>query len=130
MRFRIAAILAVLAFAAGCSASNGDSASDKSSAQASTKATSSSTKVTKQDAYAVGCPLVNTALGAGTVARKLAAAGLGKLADSGALTPDQKQWVSDAKDLVSASKPDDVPGSVRERVRKACAEHGQTLSNL
>jgi hypothetical protein len=129
MRFRIAAILAFLALAAGCSTSNRDSGTDKSTKD-STKATSSSTKVTKQDAYAIGCPLVNTALGAGTVARKLAAAGLGRLADSGALTPDQKQWVSDAKDLVSASKPDDVPGSVRERVRQACAEHGQTLSNL
>lgn len=126
MRIRIAAILAVFALAAGCSTSDGDS----SGANSSAKASPSSTKVNKHDAYAVGCPLVNTALGAGTVARKLAAAGLGHLADSGALSPDQKQWVSDAKDLVSASKPDDVPGSVRERVRKACAEHGQTLSNL
>ncbi len=126
MRIRIAAILAVLALAAGCSTSDDNSSSDKSSA----KASSSSTKVTTKDAYAVGCPLVNTALGAGTVARKLAAAGLGKLADAGSLSPDQKQWLNDAKDLVSASKPDDVPGSVRERVRKACAEHGQTLSNL
>jgi hypothetical protein len=126
MPIRIAAILALLALSAGCSTSNDDSSAKASSS--STKA--SSTKVTKQDAYAVGCPLVNTALGAGTVARKLAAAGLGKLAGSDALTPDQKEWVNDAKDLVSASKPDDVPGTVRERVRKACVEHGQTLSNL
>jgi hypothetical protein len=126
MRFRIAAILALLALSAGCSTAD----NDDSSAKATHSASSSSTKVTQRDAYAVGCPLVNTALGAGTVARKLAAAGLGKLADSGALTQDQKQWVSDAKDLVSASKPDDVPGTVRDRVRKACAEHGQTLSNL
>jgi hypothetical protein len=123
MRTRIPLVLGLLALAAGCSSSGGGS-SDHGTAHRS------SDTVTKQDAYAVGCPLVNTALGSGTVARKLAAAALGKLADAGSLSADQKSWISDAKQLVSASKPDDVPGPVRSRVKQACADHGQALSNL
>jgi hypothetical protein len=125
MRTRIAVmggLAGITLLAAGCSSDGGSTGGSS--------AHHSSGTVSKQDAYAVGCPLVDTALGAGTVAKKLAAAGLGTLQKSGSLSADQKQWVSDAKELVSASKPQDVPGTVRSRVKKACADHGQQLSNL
>jgi hypothetical protein len=128
MRTRIAVIgglAGIILLAAGCSSDDGSTGGSGGSSTHH-----SSGAVSKQDAYAVGCPLVDTALGAGTVARKLASAGLGTLQKSGSLSADQKQWVSDAKELVSASKPQDVPGTVRSRVKKACADHGQQLSNL
>lgn len=122
MRLRIAVILGLLALVAGCSSAtsgDGSSGSDRSSDSVSAK-----------DAYAVGCPLVNTALGAGRLARKVAAAGLGRLIDRGDLTADQKEWLTDAKQLMTASKPEDVPAPVRNRVKQACEEHGQSLSNF
>lgn len=116
-------MLAGLVFAAGCSSS-----SDDSSGKPSHKATSSA--ISSDDAYNVGCPAVDTALGAGSLARRAASVVLGHLAGNDSLTSDQRQWLKDAKELVSASKPDDVPGSVRNRISKACKDHGHPLSNL
>lgn len=127
MRIRVAVIGGLAGIAV---LSTGCSSTDNGSSGGSSDSPRRSDSVSKQDAYAVGCPLVDTALGAGTVARKLASAGLSTLQKSGSLSADQKQWVGDARELVSASKPEDVPGSVRSRVKKACADHGQQLSNL
>jgi hypothetical protein len=114
-------MLVGLMFAAGCSSS------DKSSSE---KPSHKASSISSDDAYNVGCPAVDTALGAGSLARKAASAVLGKLAGDDSLSSDQRQWLKDAKELVGASKPDDVPGSVRSRISKACKEHGHPLSNL
>jgi hypothetical protein len=118
-------MLVGLLFATGCSSSD-KSSSDKD--KHTDKATS--TTIDSADAYNVGCPAVDTALGAGYLARKAASVVLGKLAGNDNLSSDQREWLKDAKELVSASKPDDVPGSVRGRISKACKDHGHPLSNL
>lgn len=110
-------MLVGLMFAAGCS-------SGKPSGRSTATATGS------DDAYNVGCPAVDTALGAGSIARRAASAVLGQLAGNSNLSADQRAWLRDAKELVGASKPDDVPGSVRARISKACKDHGHPLSNL
>lgn len=118
-----ALILASLTLAVGCS-SNDDS-THKSSASAK-----SSDTVSKDDAYNIGCPALDTALGAGSFARKAASTVLGGLAGSDSVSADQKEWLNDAKQLLATSKPEDVPGSVRSRVSKACSQHGHPLANL
>jgi hypothetical protein len=117
-------MLVGLMFAAGCSSSDDTSSADKHSDKAT------STAIDSDDAYNVGCPAVDTALGAGSLARKAASVVLGKLAGDDNLSSDQREWLKDAKELVSASKPDDVPGSVRSRISTACKDHGHPLSNL
>lgn len=117
-------MLVGLLFGAGCSSSSDDSSPDKSAHKAT------STAISSDDAYNVGCPAVDTALGAGSLARKAASAVLGRLAGNDSLSSDQREWLKDAKELVSASKPDDVPGPVRSRISKACKDHGHPLSNL
>lgn len=123
-----AAGLAVVSFTlAGCNDSDTKDAQKSLSSAASD--VKSSASLSDDDAYAVGCPIVDSAAGAGSIARRAAAATLTALRNSDTLSADQKSWVSDAADLLK-DKPDDAPSSLRSKVVDGCAEHGHKLSNL
>ena len=51
------------------------------------------TGVSAADAYKIGCPAVDSALGGGTVVNKVSVAGLKALRDSNQLGPEAQTWL-------------------------------------
>ncbi|HVX46716.1 MAG TPA: hypothetical protein VHC49_22685 [Mycobacteriales bacterium] len=123
-----AMLLICAALVAGCSDSSGGSSGDQKKDTSSSD--SSDTTVGKDDLYAAGCPLLDSGLGTVSLVRKGVAAGLDKIRKNTDLTKEHDQWLRDAKDLLQNKDPNDAPGSVRSRVKKACADHGHPLDNL
>jgi hypothetical protein len=121
----VAILIGTVALIAGCS----DDSNGKPGGAGSGNGTSG-TDVSKDDLYAAGCPIVDAALGAGTIVRKGAARGLDGIRRNVDLTPQHDQWLKDAKDLLQNRDPNDAPDSVRSRVRSACADHDHPLQNL
>lgn len=117
-----AILIICAALVTGCSDSTGSSSGDQK------KDTSSS--VGKDDLYAAGCPALNAGLGSISLVRKTAVNALDKIQDHTDLTKEHDQWLQDAKELLQHKDPNDAPDSARNRVKKACADHGHPLDNL
>lgn len=84
--------------------------------------------ISEQDAYAVGCPAVDTAVASGSVANKATLAGLRALRDSGRLDADGQRWVEATITLLE--RPDRAPAEVKRLIIEGCAAHGHPLTNL
>jgi hypothetical protein len=83
-----------------------------------------------EDAYAIGCPALDTALAGGSVANRAAVRGLEALRDSGQLDPDPAAWVDAAISTLQSADPDEIPAETRALLVQGCADHGYELQNL
>ena len=80
------------------------------------------------DAYAIGCPAVDSAVATGSVANKATLTGLRALRDAGQLDQQSQAWVEAT--IAVLENPNDVPDDARQLIIKGCADHGQPLKNL
>jgi hypothetical protein len=92
--------------------------------------TSCSSGVTAEDAYKIGCPAVDSAVGGGSVVGKATVAGLKKLSESGTLDPEPQKWLDATISLLESDNPDQVSSEAKQLIIDGCAENGYPLRNL
>ncbi len=80
------------------------------------------------DAYRVGCPALDAVAASGSVAGKVALAGLEQLRDSGQLAGESRQFVETA--IQYLKDPTQVPEEGRKAIKDGCATNGYTLKNF
>jgi hypothetical protein len=90
----------------------------------------SSANIKPDDAYKIGCPVVDAAVGTGSVASKATVAGLKKLRDSGALDPEPQRWLDAVISVLDSADPKKVGEDTKKLIRDGCAKHGYPLQNL
>lgn len=86
------------------------------------------TGISAKDAYAIGCPAVDSAAATGSVANKATLAGLRALRDSKQLDADGQAWVEATITLLE--NPKEVPAEAKKLIIDGCTENGHPLSNL
>ncbi|MFC7624961.1 hypothetical protein [Microlunatus sp. GCM10028923] len=84
--------------------------------------------ISANDAYAIGCPAVDSAAATGSVANKATLAGLRALRDAKQLDADGQAWVEATITLLE--NPKEVPAEARKLIIDGCAENGHPISNL
>jgi hypothetical protein len=89
-----------------------------------------SADIKPEDAYKIGCPLVDAAVTTGSVASKATVAGLKKLRDSGALDPEPKKWLDAVISVLDSADPKKAGEDTKNLIRDGCAKHGYPLHNL
>jgi hypothetical protein len=92
--------------------------------------TSCSSGITAEDAYKIGCPAVDSAVGGGSVVGKATVAGLKKLSESGTLDPEPQRWLDATISLLESDDPDKVSSEAKKLIIDGCAENGYPLRNL
>jgi hypothetical protein len=92
--------------------------------------TSCSAAVSADDAYKIGCPAVDSAVGGGSFVNKAAVAGLKKLSASGTLDPEPQKWLDATISLLESDNPNQVSSDVKQLIIDGCAENGYPLRNL
>ncbi len=90
----------------------------------------SSADIRPEDAYKIGCPVVDAAVATGSVAGKATVAGLKKLRDSGALDPEPQKWVEAVISVLDSADPTKAGEDTKKLIRDGCAKHGYPLQNL
>ena len=90
----------------------------------------SSTGVSAEDAYKIGCPAVDTAAGGSSLVNKAAVAGLKELSRSGTLDPEPQRWVDAAVGLLESDDPNAVSSEAKRLITDGCADNGYPLRNL
>jgi hypothetical protein len=90
----------------------------------------SSSGITAEDAYKIGCPAVDSAVGGGSVVGKATVAGLKKLSESGTLDPEPQRWLDATISLLESDDPDKVSSEAKKLIIDGCAENGYPLRNL
>ncbi len=88
------------------------------------------TGVSATDAYKIGCPAVDSALGGSTVANKMTVTGLKALRDSKQLGPEAQGWLDAVIATLESSDPKDIPAEARKVIVDGCAKNGYQLQNL
>jgi hypothetical protein len=91
---------------------------------------SCSSEVTAEDAYKIGCPAVDSAVGGGSFVGKATVAGLRKLSESGTLDPEPQRWLDATISLLESDDPDKVSSEAKKLIIDGCAENGYPLRNL
>jgi hypothetical protein len=86
--------------------------------------------VSAEDAYAIGCPAADAALGGGSLGSKVAVTGLTKLRDSGQLGAEATTWADATIGLLESADLNDLPAEARALVVDGCAENGYPLQNI
>lgn len=86
--------------------------------------------LTAQDAYQVGCPAVDAAVGGGSVVNTATVAGMKALRDSDQLNPEAQRWLVAAIGAIESADPNAMPADARKLVVDGCADHGYPLRNL
>ena len=89
----------------------------------------SSTGISAEDAYKIGCPAVDAAAGGQSLASKATVAGLKELSRSGVLDPEPQRWV-DATISLLDSDPNAVSSEAKRLIADGCADNGYPLRNL
>ena len=92
--------------------------------------TACSAEVTAQDAYKIGCPAVDSAVGGGSLVSKATVAGLKKLSESGTLDPEPQRWLDATISLLESDDPSHVSSEAKKLIIDGCAENGYPLRNL
>lgn len=90
----------------------------------------SSTGVSAEDAYKIGCPAVDAVAGGRSLAGKATVAGLKEPSRSGVLDPEPQRWVDATVDLLEADNPNAVSTEAKRLITKGCADNGYPLHNL
>ena len=88
------------------------------------------TGVSAADAYKIGCPAVDSALGGGTVVNQVSVAGLKALRDSNQLGPEAQTWLVAVIQTLESSKPEDMPADAKKLIVDGCKQNGYELQNL
>jgi hypothetical protein len=91
---------------------------------------SCSSGVTAEDAYKVGCPAVDSAVGGGSFVSKATVAGLKKLSESGTLDPEPQKWLDATISLLESDNPNQVSSDAKQLIIDGCAKNGYPLRNL
>lgn len=86
--------------------------------------------VSQADAYRIGCPAVDTAVGGGSVLGKASVTGLRKLSESGQLAPEPQRWLDATISLLESDDPQATPSEAKQLILDGCAENGYPLRNL
>ena len=86
--------------------------------------------LTAADAYKIGCPAVDSAVGGGSAIGKASVAGLKKLRDSGQLDPEPQRWLDATIQLLDSDDPNAVSGDAKKLIIDGCADNGYPLRNL
>ena len=92
--------------------------------------TSCSSEVTAEDAYKIGCPAVDSAVGSGSLVSKATVVGLKKLSESGTLDPEPQRWLDATISLLESDDPSQVSNEAKQLIIDGCAENGYPLRNL
>jgi hypothetical protein len=92
--------------------------------------TSCSSGVTEEDAYKIGCPAVDSAVGGGSLVSKATVAGLKKLSQSGTLDPEPQRWLDATISLLESDDPSQVSTDAKRVIIDGCAKNGYPLRNL
>jgi hypothetical protein len=90
----------------------------------------SETGVTAADAYKIGCPAVDSALGGGTAVNKVSVTGLKALRASNQLGPEAQAWLDAVIATLESSKPEDMPADAKRLIVDGCKQNGYELRNL
>ncbi len=88
------------------------------------------TGVSAADAYKIGCPAVDSALGGGTVVNQVSVAGLKALRDSNQLGPEAQTWLVAVIQTLESSRPEDMPADAKKLIVDGCQQNGYELQNL
>ena len=86
--------------------------------------------VSQADAYRIGCPAVDSAVGGGSVVGKASVTGLKKLSESGQLDPEPQKWLDATISLLESDDPKAAPSDAKQLILDGCAENGYPLRNL
>ncbi|MFP5283446.1 MAG: hypothetical protein ACLGIF_08360 [Actinomycetes bacterium] len=86
--------------------------------------------VSEDDAYAIGCPAIDSAIGSGSVAGRATVAGLERIRDAIDPATGTREWIDAAITLLQSADADDLPPAARKLLVDGCAEHGHQLRNL
>ena len=86
--------------------------------------------VGQADAYRIGCPAVDAAVGGGSVVGKASVTGLRKLSESGQLDPEPQRWLDATISLLESDDPNATPSEAKQLITDGCAENGYPLRNL
>ena len=92
--------------------------------------TSCSSGITAEDAYKIGCPAVDSAVGGGSFVSKATVAGLKKLSESGTLDPEPQRWLDATISLLESDDPNQVSSEAKQLIIDGCADNGYPLRNL
>jgi hypothetical protein len=90
----------------------------------------SSANIKPEDAYKIGCPVVDAAVATGSVASKATVAGLKKLRDSKVLDPEPQKWLEAVISVLDSDDPKKAGEDTKKLIRDGCANHGYPLHNL
>jgi outer membrane lipoprotein SlyB len=88
------------------------------------------TGVSATDAYKIGCPAVDSALGGGTAINNVTVTGLKALRDSNQLGPEAQSWLVAVIGALESSKPEDMPADAKKLIIDGCEKNGYQLQNL
>jgi hypothetical protein len=91
---------------------------------------SCSSGITAEDAYKIGCPAVDSAVGGGSFVSKATVAGLKKLSASGTLDPEPQKWLDATISLLESDDPSQVSSEAKQLIIDGCAKNGYPLRNL
>ncbi len=86
--------------------------------------------VSAQDAYKIGCPAVDSALGGSSVVNNVTVTGLKALRDSGQLGPEAQGWLKAVIATLESSDPKDMPAEAKKLIVDGCKQNGYQLQNL
>jgi hypothetical protein len=89
-----------------------------------------SSPISAEDAYKIGCPAVDSAVGGGSLVNKATVAGLKELRDSGVLDAEPQRWLDAAVSLLESDDPSRVSAETKNLIIKGCADNGYPLRNL
>ena len=90
----------------------------------------SSTGISAEDAYKIGCPAVDAAAGGKSLVNKATVAGLKELSRSGVLDPEPQRWVDATIGLLDSDNPSAVSAEAKRLIADGCADNGYPLRNL
>ena len=89
-----------------------------------------SSGVSAEDAYRIGCPAVDSAVGGGSLVNEATVAGLKQLRDSGVLDAEPQRWLEATISLLESDDPSEVSSEAKQLIIKGCADNGYPLRNL
>ncbi|GAA2111532.1 hypothetical protein GCM10009841_34400 [Microlunatus panaciterrae] len=89
-----------------------------------------SANISEKDAYAIGCPAIDTVIATGSLGSKAVVAGLKGLRSSSEVSAETRSWLDAAIGLLESANPDALPPKAKRVLLDGCAHNGHPLQNL